>query len=116
MFTHWRSGGLEDTALSDSDHEDREGDDGNGELTDGYTTHKDYEAYVPQSTHHSVPGIEELWARRIGRIEQHYSSLSIDTLFQHHPKLEEYLKECYDEDLVNKVDLFCTPPWSLPTC
>ena len=40
-------------------------------------------------------------------------SLSIDTLFQHYPKLEEYLKEGYNEDLVNKVDLCCTSPWSL---
>ena len=55
MLTRWRSGGLEDTSLSDSDCEDDEGDNGNGELAGGYTTHTAYEAYVPLPIHCIVP-------------------------------------------------------------
>ena len=67
MLTRWRSGGLEDAALSDSDHEDEEGDNGNGELTGGYTTHKDYETYVPLSTYHNVPGLKTSGPDGLGR-------------------------------------------------
>ena len=66
MFTHWCSGGLEDASLSDSDHEDEAGDIGNGELTGGYTTHKDYEAYVSQSIYHTVPGLKTSVPGRLG--------------------------------------------------
>ena len=66
MLTRWRSGGLEDATLSDSDHEDEEGDNGNSELTGGYTTHKDYEAYVSQSIYHTVPGLKTSVPGRLG--------------------------------------------------
>ena len=54
MLTRWRTGGLEETALSDSDCEDGEGDNSDGELASGYTTHKAYEAYVSLSSHPNV--------------------------------------------------------------
>ena len=67
MLTRWRSGGLEDVTLSDSDYEDEGGDSSNGELTGGYTTHKAYEAYVPLSTHHNVPGLKTSGPDGLGR-------------------------------------------------
>ena len=54
MLTRWRSGGLEEATLSDSDLEE-EGDSGDGEQASGYTTHKAYEAYVPLSIYCITP-------------------------------------------------------------
>lgn len=46
MFLRWERGGLEQTGLSDTDDEEEGGDNGDDEPGVGYTTHKEYEAYV----------------------------------------------------------------------
>jgi hypothetical protein len=48
---------------------------------------------------------ETPWLRRIGKIEMHYSLLSVEYLFERHPRLEEYLKEDFDDKLVAGVRL-----------
>jgi len=50
------------------------------------------------------------WARCIAKIERYYSSLGVDLLFKHHPKLEEYLKQNFDDKLVGLV---CLPSYIL---
>jgi hypothetical protein len=37
------------------------------------------------------------------RIETHYSNLSVNILFKHHPRLEESLGQKYDDKLVTRV-------------
>ena len=58
-------------------------------------------------TSYSLPSylhcVNTLWPRHMERIEKHYSSLSINTLFKSNPKLEEYLREKYDGDIVGEV-------------
>lgn len=46
MFLRWERGGLEETALSDTDEEEEGEEDGDDEPDIGYITHKEYEAYV----------------------------------------------------------------------
>ena len=46
MFLHWERGGLEETALSDTDEEEEGEEDGDDEADIGYITHKEYEVYV----------------------------------------------------------------------
>jgi hypothetical protein len=41
--------------------------------------------------------------RRMERLEKHYVALGIELLFKSHPKLEEYLRERYDDKLVSEV-------------
>ena len=44
----------------------------------------------------------------MNRIQTHYMSLSVTTLFKHHPSLETYLRENYDEKLIIEVCHFIT--------
>jgi hypothetical protein len=37
------------------------------------------------------------------RLEKHYAALGVEVLFKNHPKLEEYLRERYDDELVSSV-------------
>ena len=78
MLTRWRGGGLEDTALSDSDHEDEEEDNGNGAAANEYITHRDYEAYVPQSTCRIIPELRTFGPGVLGRLSDttHRSALT----------------------------------------
>jgi hypothetical protein len=39
------------------------------------------------------------------RLERHYAALGVEVLFKHHPKLEAYLSEAYDDKLVSSVRL-----------
>jgi len=48
MLLRWQKAELQETTLSDSDYsEEEEDDDGDGEPAVEYTTHKQYELYVP---------------------------------------------------------------------
>ena len=53
----------------------------------------------------NTPSLKASWARRIEKIERYYSSLGVDLLFKHHPKLEEYLRQSFDDGLVGLVRL-----------
>lgn len=52
---------------------------------------------------HRTP--ETLLPRRIEKIETYYSSLGIDVLFKHIPKLQQHMRAKYDDDLVTEVQL-----------
>jgi len=58
----------------------------------------------------ATPSLTSSWARRIAKIERYYSSLGVNLPFKHHPKLEEYLKQSFDDKLVGLV---CLPSYIL---
>jgi len=47
------------------------------------------------------------------RLETYYATLGIELLFGRHPRLEEYLAERYDDELVSSVCLLSYNPVSL---
>ena len=52
------------------------------------------------------PSTDALLSRYVERVLKHYSSLGVELLFERHPKVEEYLVQKFDEDLVTCV---CPP-------
>jgi hypothetical protein len=48
------------------------------------------------------------------RLERHYAALGVDVLFRHHPKLEEYLKEEFDETFISSVRYLFHMPGIVP--
>jgi hypothetical protein len=54
--------------------------------------------------------------RRMERLGMHYAALSVELLFKHHPRLEEYLAERYDDKLVTTVCLSSYSHTSLAPC
>jgi hypothetical protein len=100
MLMRWQRGDLEGITLEVPSEE--EGFDADGEPIVRYESEEEYESYVLQLCN-LLKGHCNLFARRIQKIETYYLSLGVDVLFKRHPKLEQYLRETFDDKLVARV-------------
>ena len=99
MLLKWQRGELEDAVLGDSDPTE-EGANGDSE------TEEEYTLYVT-NPFFRLWNIHSRCLRRMEKIEDHYSALGVRSLFETHPRLEEYLRRTTDKKLITKV--CCSP-------
>lgn len=105
MLMMWQKGELENITLDLEVPSEEEELDDDGEPIVSYESEEEYKLYVLLLCGLLNSCFDHL-ARRINNIEIYYVSLGVEVLFKQHPKLEQYLRESFDDKLVAKV-CFC---------
>lgn len=102
MLMMWQKGELENITLNlETPSEEEELDDDREPIV-RYESEEEYKSYVPLLCG-LLNGCCDRLARRINNIEIYYVSLGVEVLFKQHPRLEQYLRESFDDKLVAKV-------------
>ena len=106
MLMMWQRGELENITLEVPSEEEELDDD--REPIVRYESEEEYKSYVLLLCSLSNGGCDRL-ARRVAKVEVYHMSLGVEVLFKQNPKLEQYLRESFDDKLVAKVCFFPSP-------